>query len=104
MEEENWTLAAQESELKDDRKAISLNGQNILLIRKDDEIFAVENRCIHMNCKFTRGELNGYNLKCPCHDWEFDIRSGEMTVASELKLAVYPAKIDSGTIYIEMGD
>ena len=103
MDNKNWTLAAQESELKDDRKAISLNGQNILLIKKDGEMFAIENRCFHMNCKFTRGELNGYNLKCPCHDWEFNIRTGEMTVSPEIKLALYTTKVDNGEIYIEIG-
>ena len=104
MDEKKWTIAAQESDLKDGRAAISLNGQNILLIKKEEEIHAIENKCFHMNCKFTRGELNGYQLKCPCHDWEFDIRSGRMTVSPEIKLAVYPAKIDDGKIYIEIGD
>lgn len=104
MDKKDWIVAAQESDLKNDRAAISLNGENILLIKKGGDIFAIENRCFHMNCKLTRGELNDYNLKCPCHDWEFDIRSGEMTVSPEIKLAAYPAKLEGGTIYIEMGE
>jgi 3-phenylpropionate/trans-cinnamate dioxygenase ferredoxin subunit len=103
LEDKDWVFAAEESELEDGRAAVDVNGRNILLIRKDGEIFALENSCPHMNCRLTKGELRDYNLKCPCHGWEFDIRSGEFVTAPKLKLAVYPAKMDDYRIYVGMG-
>jgi 3-phenylpropionate/trans-cinnamate dioxygenase ferredoxin subunit len=67
MEDTNWVMATNESALKANRAAVSINGKNILVIKKGEGIFAIENRCFHMNCRLTLGELNGYRLKCPCH-------------------------------------
>jgi len=29
-------------------------------------------------------------ITCPCHDWRFDVRTGEFLDAPEVRLAVYP--------------
>ncbi|HML26952.1 MAG TPA: hypothetical protein PKC27_09730 [Methanomethylovorans sp.] len=41
-------------------------------------------------------------MKCPCHDWRFDIRSGEFLDARELKISVYELKVFDGKIYLKM--
>jgi hypothetical protein len=36
--------------------------------------------------------------------WEFDITTGVFVAAPEIKLAVYPGKVDNGIIYVGMGE
>ena len=55
-----------------------------------------------MECPLSKGELEGYVIKCPCHDWRFDIRSGEFLDAKELKIPVYELKVSDGNIYLKM--
>lgn len=83
--------------------AVYPKGLAVMLVREDDRIFAVANKCAHMACQLTAGRLFGHIVQCACHDWQFDIRTGESTDASEIKLPVYPLKREAGRIFIDIG-
>lgn len=103
MSEDKWIYAFKEVELKDgEKKALVIDGQKIALIKKSNELFAISNKCVHMECPLSKGEMEGYIIKCPCHDWRFDIRSGEFLDAKELKVPVYELKVSDGNIYLKM--
>ncbi|MCU0651253.1 MAG: Rieske (2Fe-2S) protein [Candidatus Omnitrophica bacterium] len=75
----------------------------ILLIRKKGpEIYAISNKCPHMGCPLRTGLLEGYILTCPCHDWRFDIRTGEFLDAKEITIPVYQVKTDNGRIFVKV--
>lgn len=75
-------------------------GLPVLLIRRGGVVFAVENRCAHMGCPLAAGELDGYVLRCPCHDWRFDLRDGKFLDAPELALRTYAVKIKDGKVFL----
>jgi nitrite reductase/ring-hydroxylating ferredoxin subunit len=104
MVETGWTAAIEENKLRENSvKLVSPQGIGVLLIRKtQDEIYAVSNKCAHMACPLRGGALDGYILQCPCHDWRFDIRTGELLEAREIKIAVYEWKIVGGHIWIKL--
>jgi len=104
MQDNDWVDVIAESELKEEsRKAVVLAGAPVALIRKKGrEIYAISNKCPHLGCLLASGELEGYILKCPCHDWRFDIRSGEFIDAPEIKIAVYRWKIEGGRIWLNI--
>jgi nitrite reductase/ring-hydroxylating ferredoxin subunit len=52
---------------------------NILLVRKDDAVYAIENRCPHLGVSMARGKVVGDEIVCPFHGSRFDIRTGENT-------------------------
>jgi 3-phenylpropionate/trans-cinnamate dioxygenase ferredoxin subunit len=55
-----------------------------------------------MACPLQKGVLDGYILNCPCHDWQFDIRTGELLEAKEIKINVYEWKIIDGNICVKI--
>lgn len=100
---EGWIYVLEEAELADgEKKALVLDGQKIALIKKSNELFAISNKCIHMECPLSKGELEDYVIKCPCHDWRFDIRTGEFLNATELRIPVYEVKVSDGKLYLKM--
>ncbi len=102
-ENNKWVSVSVSSEFSDgSMKVVSVGDQRILLIQVQGKIYGIENTCIHMNCPLHRGLLEGYTIKCPCHDWEFDIRTGEHLMADELKLPVFECKIDENDVLIKM--
>ena len=103
MSEGNWVYVLETAELADgEKKALVVDGQRIALIKKGNELFAISNKCVHMECPLSKGELEGYIIKCPCHDWRFDIRSGEFLDARELKVDVYELQVSDGKIYLKI--
>ena len=94
-----------ETELQEgSMKLVTVEGIPVLLVKVHGQIFAIDNRCPHMSCGFSGGSLDGYVIICPCHDWRFDLRTGEYEEEKEMKLTKYEWKIESGKILVKVDD
>jgi 3-phenylpropionate/trans-cinnamate dioxygenase ferredoxin subunit len=103
MPERSWFFAINESELDEgEKKPLLLEGDKILLLRQGGGLYAISNKCPHMDCPLSKGTLNGYVIQCPCHDWQFDIRSGEFLNAGEIKVRAYETRVTDGKVYVNM--
>ncbi len=83
-------------------KVVSPRGISVLLIKQKGEVFALRNRCAHMGCTLAGAILEGRTLQCTCHDWRFDIRTGEFHDAKEIAIPVYETRIDEGKISVRL--
>jgi nitrite reductase/ring-hydroxylating ferredoxin subunit len=103
MEDNGWVPALEESHLKEDAiNVVFPKGVSIILIRREGRIYALRNRCAHMACTLSSGRLDGDTLQCPCHDWKFDIKTGEFIAAREITVPTYTCKLQDGTIFIRL--
>jgi 3-phenylpropionate/trans-cinnamate dioxygenase ferredoxin subunit len=81
---------------------VTPKGVSIVLMKVDGRIFAMRNRCAHMACTLAAGRLDGHTLQCPCHEWKFDITTGEFVAAREIAVPVYECRTDAGHILIKL--
>ncbi len=101
--ESSWIFAIEENELQENSaNMVFPKGLQVLLIKKAGEIYAISNKCAHMACALAGGTLKDFIIKCPCHDWRYDIRSGEFMDAKEIKLPVYDFKVSEGKIFVKV--
>ena len=84
--------------------------------------YAVRNICPHKNGPLCTGELSGRVttnaapsireatisvdgvgeiLRCPWHQWAFEIATGRCLVDPEVRVATYPVKIDGDDVVVE---
>ena len=99
-----WIYIIDEAALAEGAKAqVHPLGMNIIVARVGGSVFAVEGKCPHMACPLFSGALDGHILTCPCHDWQFDIRTGEFIDSPEVKLALYPVKSEDGKLFVSLG-
>ena len=82
--------------------AVYPRGFAVLLIRRQGELFAIANRCVHMGCPLEEGGLDGYTLTCPCPDWRFDIRDGRFVEAPELAIPTYAVRIEGDDVLVQL--
>jgi nitrite reductase/ring-hydroxylating ferredoxin subunit len=100
---DHWIYAADEGRIANGEfKVIFPAGLPVLLIKKEDQFFALSNKCAHMGCSLSSGSIDGFLLKCPCHDWRFDIRTGRMAESRELGIPSYPTKSENGKLYVNI--
>lgn len=98
-----WFFAIDENELNEgERKPLLVEGEKLLLLRQEGGFYAISNKCPHMDCPLSKGTLEGFVIKCPCHDWLFDVRSGEFLSAREIKIPAYDTKVAEGKVYVNM--
>lgn len=73
----SWVHVA---ELKDlarrKRRQVTVAGCPIALFLVDDEVFALDDICIHQERSLSKGTLLGGQVICPGHQWKFDPRTG----------------------------
>ena len=80
---------------------VTVNGEDVALFRRDDEIFAIGNQCPHQGGNLCDGFIEGDIVTCPLHGWEFDLRSGAcMTVPGE-SVPRYVVTVEDGAILLE---
>jgi nitrite reductase/ring-hydroxylating ferredoxin subunit len=83
-------------------KLVTAQGTPILLIKTRGEIYAIDNRCPHMGCGFSGGSLVGDVIICPCHDWRFNLKTGEYEEIKEMVLTKFEWKVESGKIWVKL--
>ncbi|MCX7919571.1 MAG: Rieske (2Fe-2S) protein [bacterium] len=101
----SWHYVIDENKIAENRiHLVSPKGIPILLIKQRERMYAISNICAHMGCPLHTGKLDGFILACPCHAWKFDIRTGQMVEAKEIKIPIYALKREAGKIYINLKD
>jgi nitrite reductase/ring-hydroxylating ferredoxin subunit len=65
------------------------------------ELHALDGECPHVGGPLGQGALNGANLVCPWHCWEFDCRTGRNDHDGDLMLRRFPVYVEGGDIWID---
>ena len=87
-------------------------GDNVVFLSTvNGKLHAMNGVCSHAKCILGQLEPEGMNVKCICHDAEFEIESGKMVkppyVApnapmDKLGLSTYPVREDKGFIEVDL--
>lgn len=100
------------------RKLVTVEGRGIVVLNIKGELFALSNTCPHKGASLANGLLTGlvrstkpgeyqYErageiLRCPWHQWEFDVRTGRSYCdPRRLRLMQFPIAIEPGASVVE---
>ena len=113
-----WTEAILEDELVEgERKVIKIGGHSVLLIRHDDEIYAIASACPHMRLPLKGAKVHDHTITCPWHHSSFDLDTGDVkewspwppavgrmlgALSREKALSVFPTKVEQGKIWMNV--
>ena len=59
-------------------KAVTVEGQEILIAQIDDKYYATSNVCPHRGGKLSDGKLEGTIIECPVHGSQFNLANGQV--------------------------
>lgn len=59
-------------------KKITIENEDIIIGKKNDRVFAFNNICPHKGASLSKGSLNGENIVCYMHGYEYDIFTGKL--------------------------
>jgi nitrite reductase/ring-hydroxylating ferredoxin subunit len=102
-EDEGYVSVIEEKEIQEGKmKAGRVQGIPVLFIKQNGKLYVFDDRCPHMGCKFSGGSLDGNVVICPCHDWRFNLETGEYEDLPSYKLVTYPFKVEDGKIWVKV--
>lgn len=94
---------------------IELLGERIVLVRDNDQIYALHDRCPHRGVPLSLGrrQYEG-TISCPYHGWTYRLDSGTMCAAltdgpespinNKVKVGTYPVEQRLGLVWVYVGD
>jgi 3-phenylpropionate/trans-cinnamate dioxygenase ferredoxin subunit len=92
------------SDLGDDKPfPVEVDGIEVVVIRHDDELFALRDECSHAAVKLSEGDVEDCEIECWLHGSTFSLRTGEaMNLPATEPVAVYPVTVDGDDVLIDV--
>lgn len=84
---------------------VDLDGVAVALVRIDDDVYAIGDRCTHQDISLSEGEVDAdaKTLECWKHGSAFSLVTGEPTCLPATKpTPVYEAKVSDGDVYLDV--
>lgn len=99
-----------------ERKVLVVAGREMGIFNIDGTFYALRNICPHRGAPLCHGRLrplmtssgvyqvdserDGEILKCPWHQWEFDIKTGQALFDDRLRVRTYEARQEGDEIFV----
>src|SRR5574339_834385 len=82
-----------------ERLFIEVEGKSIVIVNLAGQFFAIADICTHDDGPLGDGDIEGYNIVCPRHGGEFDVRTGQaMQMPAVVDIPAYPVRVVEGMI------
>ncbi|WP_438425550.1 glutamate synthase-related protein [Aquimarina macrocephali] len=95
-------LIAQLSDLENKEPAHALvNGLDLVIIKYDDDISVLYGRCLHRGALMADGHIDGHNLICGVHGWDYRYDSGVSEYNNSEVLHKFSTKVEGGNLYVD---
>jgi nitrite reductase (NADH) small subunit len=98
------TRIAAQSDLPPANQAKEFPGGNktICVANINGTYCAMENICLHRGGPLGQGMVEGGKVVCPWHGWAWDAQTGQSSQDSQMRVTVYPLKIENGDASVEL--
>ena len=83
-------------------RAVTLDGQTIVLFHHQDQVYAVDNRCPHMGFPLDRGTVRDGILTCHWHHARFDLATGGTFDLFADDVPAFPVEIRDGAVWVDL--
>ncbi|GAB4137309.1 MAG: non-heme iron oxygenase ferredoxin subunit [Planctomycetaceae bacterium] len=88
-----------------ERKSVIIDDIPALLIRQDDNYYAIEDVCTHDGQPLTEGPINGCEITCPRHGARFDLRTGAaLCMPATEPITTFEIEVRDDGIYAKPND
>ena len=89
-------------ELEDRQPAHVLVAEvDLVVIRFDDNVSVLYGRCAHRGALMSDGHIDGDNLICGLHDWDYRLDSGVSEYNNAETLAKFEAWVEDGQVWVD---
>jgi len=101
----NWVSVGKWTNLKDREPAYALvAGVDLVVIRYDNDVSVLYGRCLHRGALLSDGHVDGENLICGLHNWDYRYDTGVSAYDNKEALHKFESKISGGKVYVDQND
>ena len=79
----------------------TLDGEKICLVRVDDVVYALQDRCSHRDFPLSSGQIGDHQIECAWHGARFDVTNGRALCLPAIRnVRVYEVKVENGDVFV----
>lgn len=78
-----------------------VNGLDLVIVKFDDDISVLYGRCLHRGALMADGHVDGHNLICGVHGWDYRVDSGVSEYNNQEALHKFSSKIDGDNLLVD---
>lgn len=84
------------------RRVARAQGLDVAIFRnREDEVFALLDRCPHKGGPLSQGLVLGRSVACPLHNWTIGLGDGQATAPDEGCTPCFAVKLEDGAVYLD---
>ncbi|HZQ91660.1 MAG TPA: Rieske (2Fe-2S) protein [Terriglobales bacterium] len=78
-------------------------GEKVVCVANvEGRLSAMDNVCLHRGGPLGQGVVTGGKVICPWHGWAWDPQTGEAAHAPQIRVAIYPLKVEGDDVFVEV--
>jgi len=82
-------------------QTVETDQYDIIIIYKNGDFFAIEDRCSHDGGSLSDGDLINCQMRCPRHGAKFDIKTGKVTAPPAYEdITTFPVRLHDGRVQV----
>lgn len=81
-------------------RAISLDGVEVALFHLEGRFYAIENTCPHRGGSLGAGRLEGEEVICPLHGWQFNVKTGRLPMGGGVRS--FQVRVEADAVWVEI--
>jgi nitrite reductase/ring-hydroxylating ferredoxin subunit/Fe-S cluster biogenesis protein NfuA len=98
-----WLFAGWLDDIPQDGLArAELNGETVVLYRRDAIVRCFRNACAHLGLPLDGGQVENGVLTCPHHDFSFDLASGDCLTTPAVSLQAHAVRVTDGRVEVRL--
>lgn len=98
----NWVEVLKVNQLEESKgTTVFVNERDIAIYKYEGEFYALDNECVHRGGQLGDGHMDGPNVICPLHQWDYDVKTGVSRYDATEKVATYPTQIVDDRVEID---
>jgi len=86
-------------------RRFEVGGRAIAVVRIDDDVYAIGDRCSHADVALSEGEVlcDTKEIECVRHASSFSLETGKPnTLPATQPVPVYVARVENGEVFVEL--
>jgi ferredoxin-nitrite reductase len=96
------TVVISRDELADGAcRLVTVNGAEVAVFRRQDRIYAIQNRCPHEGAGLCGGAVDGEDVICPLHGYRFNLETGTCSTDPALRAKTFALVPHAGGFTVE---
>jgi glutamate synthase domain-containing protein 2/nitrite reductase/ring-hydroxylating ferredoxin subunit len=100
-----WTKVATWSDLEDRQPAYALVGTvDLVVVRYDDQVSVLYGRCLHRGALMADGHVEGDNLICGVHGWDYRYDTGVSAYDNREVLHKFASKVEDEAVWVDASE